>query len=281
MVRSIDFSIVAGNICKTNDLTLIKRVGGGGCKETFQVSTKDGTVLALKIYHPGVKPERTAREIESMTRCFHPGIAKIFSIATFNYEKEEYTYLTEEFIGGGTLSEKLINGIFDIPSVIDLGNQLFSVITHIAELGLVHRDIKPDNILFRENSTQAVVTDFGIVRDLNAESITESFLMSGPGTLGFSAPEQMNNQKPMENWRTDQFACGIVLSMCGLGIHPYGDNIPEIANNIGKYGNTTTIFKERVKTSGLVVLEKMVSAYPARRFRTIPELIMAWNNQGV
>jgi serine/threonine protein kinase len=281
MTASISLSTIAERICATKKYDLVARVGQGGFKETFQVLTKEGESLALKLYQAHAQPERPEREIKAMTRCSHPGIAKIYSVDNFKYDSEDYLYIVEEFIGGGTLNDKLRSGVLDIHTVIDLGNQLFGVLEHISTLGLIHRDIKPDNILFRKNSSNIVVTDFGIVRDLNAESLTATFLPNGPGTFGFMAPELMNNIKPMEDWRTDQFSCGIVLSLSCFNIHPYGREINEIVQTIQRYGNTTLEFRDRVTSSGLIALDRMVSAYPVNRYRTIPELITAWNNQGV
>ena len=138
------------------------------------------------------------------------------------------------------MADHLINhGLLNIHSSLSLGRQLIGAVSHVASLQLVHRDIKPENILFREGSLDPVLTDFGIVRDLQAESITQSWQPRGPGTYLFSSPEQLNNTKTLIDWRSDQFSLGILLSICTFDIHPYEHNDPvpnEIIKNMASRG---------------------------------------------
>jgi len=89
------------------------------------------------------------------------------------------------------------------------------------ELDLVHRDIKPANIMFKEGLETPVLVDFGIVRDLAATSLTQTWSPIGPGTPFFASPEQLNNEKHLIDWRSDQFSLGVTLYFARTARHPY------------------------------------------------------------
>lgn len=271
---------VAVEICAQNQLSLVGKVGQGAYKETFHTRASDGTSSALKIFGENCRIERVERELKAMHRCNHPKIAKLYELGTFEFEGGLFIYTIEEFLGGGTLTEKVNqNGYLDISSSLLLGEQLIDAIEYIESLGLVHRDLKPDNILFREGINEAIITDFGIVRDLNATSLTETWIPTGLCTPFFAAPEQLNNDKDLIDWRTDQFSLGVLLTVCAFGQHPYGSNSPE--NVVAQRGNLSQSFRNEVQNSGLVALERMVALWPAQRFRSPQELKAAWGMQKV
>jgi len=284
MQDNFELKHVALEICKSRNLNLIRKVGEGTFKETFEVSDNNSNHYALKIFRSVEMDTRKEREIKSMLRCDHPGIAKIQDIDTFDFNGDKFLFLLEEYFGGGTLEDRITkNAEKDKEKIIDLGIELINGISHIASLQLVHRDIKPANILFRETSNKPIITDFGIVRDLQATSETKTWLPHGPGTPLYSAPEQLNNEKRLIDWRTDQFALGVTLSFYGFNMHPY-DHLGFIAEHIieevAKWGKISKKFKENIDIVGLPALEKMVSVWPANRYRT-PELLLEnWTNQG-
>lgn len=153
-------------------------------------------------------------------------------------------------------------------------------IAHIAALNLVHRDIKPANILFRDNGLDPVITDFGIVRDLEAESLTATWASRAPGTPYYAAPEQMNNEKYLTDWRTDQFSAGILLSIIALNIHPYDDGSGRTLEAIAERWNTTAEFQEAITKNNYPVIGRMVEGWPVKRYRSVAQLIQDWNKQG-
>lgn len=259
-------------------MQFVSRVGEGTFKQTFHVLGKDGPV-ALKLYKSAISSPREQREINSMLRCQHPNIARLLSVEEYDYDGARLVTLTEEFLEGGTLTEK---GAITVAECLSIGTSLIQAIGHTAGLGLVHRDIKPDNIMFRANGTTPVLTDFGVARDLLESSITPTWAPRGPGTPFFSSPEQLNNQKHLIDWRTDQFGLGATLSFVTLGVHPYlPDGSPQnkVVDLVSSRQGPTDSFLAALGSTGLTVLGKMVSAWPVRRYRTPQDLLGAWAAQ--
>ena len=282
MQPAIDLVPVAQAICGQQGLHFVAKAGEGAFKQTFRVETSDGTAQALKVYKAGYHSERSEREIRAMQTCDHSNIARLTTIDHIDVTGQEHLYTLEEFLGGSTLTERLQrDGLFDAPAVIALGTELIDAVGHIATHQFVHRDLKPDNILFREGTTTPVIVDFGLVRDLSATSLTVDWAMPGPGTPIFAAPEQLNNAKHLIDWRTDQFSLGVVLAICIFGQHPYdrGD-IGTTIQTVATHGQVSAAFTRNVRQSGLGALAKMVAPWPATRFRTTQELATTWALQG-
>lgn len=271
---------VAKSYCALKGCSYKGAVGQGAFKEAYRVEMGDGSELALKVYQPSFSAERTAREMEAMVRCSHPQIARLLLITTFDHEGKSYVISLEEFLAGGRLSDRLSGGAqLPITEVIDLGSLLIDAVGHIAQLRLVHRDLKPDNIMFRDAGMTPVVVDFGLVRDLNQTSITVTWLMRGPGTPYFAPPEQLRNEKALIDWRADQFSLGVLLSLTAFGFHPYGalgDDPVVVVERVAERKGPSATFLAQAQAAGLGALIGMVSAYPIQRYRTPQKLADAW-----
>lgn len=273
---------VAQAICAASGHTFGGGIGQGTFKETFLAITSDGTRLALKVLKPGCSPERSDREVEAMKRCNHPNIIALLELAEFEHAGGKYIYLMEAFMDGGTLEDRLRSGLLKRDEILALGDQLIQAVGHIAEKELVHRDFKPANIMYPSAGAAAVVGDFGIVRDLQKESITKTYLASGPGSPFFSAPEQLNNEKVLIDWRTDQFAIGVTLAIAHFGSHPYRDDGEDDARAISRVAarqGPATNFIAACTAANLPVLKKMVAPWPAARVRTPAALLLEWRTQ--
>jgi len=150
--------------------------------------------------------------------------------------------------------------------------------SYLKDKKLVHRDIKPANIMFRESHDSPILVDFGIVRDLTKTSATLSWLPRGPCTPFFAAPEQLNNEKNLIGWRTDQFGVGVTLAYCLTGKHPYQKakmTADQAIDEVGKKRSYSDEFRDYANKNGLTFILKMIEAWPIRRFSTIETLINA------
>jgi serine/threonine protein kinase len=270
---------VAQAFCAANGHQLVGPVGAGAFKETFHVVLATGEHQALKVYQPGFSPERTSRELGAMQRCSHPNIARLTSFTGFYLDGVQFLLSVEEFLPGGTLSSRLQRGLLNGTEALGIGRQLVSAVAHIASHDLVHRDIKPDNILFRADGVTPVIVDFGLVRDLVRTSLTQTWLMRGPGTPYFAPPEQLRNEKAMIDWRSDQFSLGVVLALAAFGFHPYQDEgVPPTltVDRVAEHGSQCARFVDAARQSGMMFLVRMTAAWPVERFRTPDDLQRAW-----
>lgn len=266
---------VALQICKAEGFTFVGRVGSGAFKHTYHVKDKSRSV-ALKLYQKKVT-ERSEREIEAMKRCDHAHIAKFIALRSTTVGDDEIPYLLEEFLSGGSLSTRV--GTLRSSNIARLGLLLSGAIEHIASQKLVHRDLKPDNIMFRDSSlADPVIVDFGLVRDLSADSLTATFALHGPGTAMFAAPEQLNNQKHLIRRRTDQFGLGVTLAYALFQVHPYaraGDSIEMAVSRVINCEEPAPEFQRGCNEAGLGPLVRMVKPYPVERFPN-GDLLAAW-----
>jgi serine/threonine protein kinase len=272
-----DLEQIARKICQDRSLEFVKPVGEGTFKQTFQVSGSNGS-LALKLYKAVGSSARDRREVDAMLRCNHRNIARLLSVDSYKYGGEQFVAITEEFLPGGTLTSK---GHLTTTACFSIGGQLIDAVSHLAGLGLVHRDIKPDNILFRSDGATPVLTDFGIARDLMDSSLTPTWAPRGPGTPFFASPEQLNNQKYLTDWRSDQFSLGIALAFSTFGDHPYrdaGNSDRDVVDRVSSRQRATKLFVAAADAS-VPALVRMIEPWPVDRYRTPAQLADAWRRQ--
>ncbi len=275
---------VATAVCAATGLTLCGNVGAGAFKATFHVTATNGLSKALKIYNRNNRGARVEREVEAMARCNHPNIARFEALATLEHDGSEYLYSLEEFIAGEALEARLASGLLARPDGIRMGIALVDAVSHIAGHDLVHRDLKPANIILRAKDGSPVIVDFGLVRNLDASSLTETWMPHGPGTPLFAPPEQLNNEKEIIDWRADQFALGVVIAMSLIGRHPYHDDTEQpihVVERVAARGALPEWFRTWATEQSLAPLIRMVQPWPVQRYRLPADLSAAWRGLGM
>lgn len=285
MTEQTAFKKIAEDFCKSRGLKKLEFVGKGAFKETFKVSQFNGLNLALKIADPEkIDSNRSEREISALKRCDTPLVGKLYDYGKFqSNDDRKYLFFLEEYLDGGTLSDKIHNGVLLSPDVVkQYAISLIQALDYLRKINLVHRDIKPDNIMFRGNSDIPVLVDFGIVRDLSESSITKTWMAMGPGTPYYAAPEQLNNEKHMIKWRTDQFSLGIVLGICLTGKHPFselGKPPNDAIISVAQKKKCSQEFRTKIIELGFEGILKMIEPWPVRRFNTPKQLLEYFKNK--
>ncbi|PVY40380.1 protein kinase domain-containing protein [Pontibacter virosus] len=195
----------------------------GGQKTVYFVNQGDKRIT-LKLFHTASKDARMIRELEIYEKFKDlDGIPKISSIQDFEGE----IVVFEEYIEGVTLTDAVSDFIGQDDKVIELTERLVNILTPIWLNDFVHRDIKPDNIILQDGGIP-VLLDFGIARDLGADSLTASGFQ--PHSWPFAAPEQYAGRKELVDYRTDFFSLGVLAYHLYSGTLPFGQTQEEISN---------------------------------------------------
>lgn len=203
---------------KYPSLKLIKAFPESGQKWVFLVDVDPYGVVMLKIIKN--MDERIRREIDIVNQNDIPGVPKVREMSTFTYNGKEYHYLFEEYIDGETLTDVLKRGPMPVKRCLVLLENLLTAVATLENLGIVHRDIKPDNIICASDGTFRLI-DFGIARNLNLASLTLTLMAVGPHTPGYGAPELFQYSKAKINSRADLFSVGVVAYQSVFGVHPF------------------------------------------------------------
>lgn len=165
--------------------------------------------------------QRVQREIEIITQSILSNVPKIYEYKNLNINGQETLFIIEQYISGSNIRVLLQKtGTFSFADAVIVLHQLLSIIVKLENKHLVHRDIKPDNILL-DNDNVLWLLDFGIARHLDMTSITATEEHFGPHTLGYAAPEQYRNIKATIDSRADLFSVGVVFYELITGDNPY------------------------------------------------------------
>jgi len=199
---------------------LIGRGGMGAVYRAIQLSL--GRSVALKILPPDLAQdrqflERFRREADVLCRLSHPNIVTVFDRG----EWEGHPYLVLEYVEGTNLREVMRRGALPAPEALKIVSSVLAALEHAHAHGIVHRDVKPENVLMAKSSI-VKVADFGLSRLLDPDKqtrLTRTHLTLG--TFEYMAPEQRERSKEADE-RSDLYATGVVLYEMLTGELPIG-----------------------------------------------------------
>lgn len=251
----------------------IKRtIGGGGMANVYlaydlildrEVAVK---VLRLEYTHDAEFIARFEREVQSATSLAHPNIVNIYDVG----EESHILYMVMEYVDGMTLKEYIFkNHPVSVETAMQIMKQILSAIATAHNNELIHRDIKPQNILI-DSSGQVKVTDFGIAIALSATSLTQT--NSIMGSVHYLSPEQARGETATK--QSDIYALGILLFELLTGQLPFDGQSPvSIAIKHLQY-DTPSIqeFNPEVSQGVENIVLKATAKNPIHRFQTIAEM---------
>ncbi|MFE9337482.1 Stk1 family PASTA domain-containing Ser/Thr kinase [Streptomyces sp. NPDC007063] len=200
------------------------RVAIGGMATVYRaVDTRLDRVLALKVMHTSLSADETfvtrfIREAKSAARLAHANVVGVFDQGTDG----TYVYLAMEYVEGCTLRDVLRDrGALRPRAALDVLEPVLAALGAAHRAGLVHRDVKPENVLIGDDG-RVKVADFGLVRavDSQTSATTDSIL----GTVSYLAPEQIEDGTATP--RTDLYACGVMLYEMLTGSKPHSGGSP-------------------------------------------------------
>ncbi|MEU6449021.1 LamG-like jellyroll fold domain-containing protein [Streptomyces sp. NPDC046979] len=197
---------------------LLSRLGVGGMGRVFLGRSPGGRLVAVKVVHAELlrRPEfrdRFRREVQAARM-----VSGAFTAPVVDADPDApLPWLVTSYIAGPSLERAVAEqGPFDPRAVLTLAAGLAEALVSIHAAHLVHRDLKPSNVLLAEDGPRVI--DFGIVRSVDADSITGTGHMAG--SPGFMSPEQVNGDEV--TWASDVFCLGAVLAFAATGANPFG-----------------------------------------------------------
>lgn len=269
MKRVFDHYLSAKEICDKQGFSNPTYVADGSFKYTYRASSGNREV-AVKVLDPAkTNVARFERETAAVKSLDSDVILTPLKDGFFDRSDGlRFAYIIEDFLPNGTLSDKIRDtNTLHKSDVILLGRQVVSLFKHLKEKSLAHRDIKPDNILY-DGANNPKVVDFGIVRMINEASITSTWQASGPCTPLYASPEQLNNDKKLIDWKTDQYSTGVVLIEAITGCHPstYPNPISDFdSDRVASRSEHDPSLKVYLNSIGLGIIHKMVAPWPIER----------------
>ena len=197
-----------------------REIGKGGNARIYLARDGDGQRVALKVLHPellvSVAADRFLREIRLCSQLQHPHIARLLDSG----ERDWIVYYVMTYVEGPTLREHLARASrLSHGETMRLADDLLDALDHAHGHGIVHRDVKPENVVMAPEG--AVLLDFGIARAV-AASGSDRLTRSGiaVGTSTYMSPEQITALKEIDR-RSDIYSLGCVLFECLAGSPPF------------------------------------------------------------
>jgi eukaryotic-like serine/threonine-protein kinase len=201
---------------------LARRIGSGGFGVVWLAEDEHlRRAVAVKriVMHDRAVAARAEREARAAARLSHPGIVALYESG----RDEEAVYLVSELVRGRTLAELMEEGELSDRDVLRLGVALCDALAHAHGRGVIHRDVKPGNVIVPDgwagngaNAGVAKLTDFGIARMLGDDALTATGDVVG--TLAYMAPEQAEGREAGEE--ADLYALALVLYEAMSGVNP-------------------------------------------------------------
>lgn len=252
-------------------------IGRGGMADVRSAYDElAGRTVAVKLFRTDLdEPESAARrqaEGRIARELVHPGLVRVYDTS---FEGER-AFLVMELVLGSTLEELAADGPLPLSQVADLGSQLADTLASVHAAEIVHRDVKPSNVLLASAGRgrwRTKLTDFGISRKIDATRLTSTGLLVG--TARYLSPEQAAGEDV--GVASDVYSLGLVLLECLTGEKPYPGNIiettvarltrpPEIPASLGPVAELLCRMTAREPTARPAMVEV------ASRLRSLAEL---------
>jgi len=251
---------------------IIEELGKGGMGKVYKVfDTKIKEKIALKLIKPEIASdretiERFSNELKLARKIRHKNVCGMFDIG----EAEGAHFITMEYVSGEDLKTMIrMSGMLGIGTALSVGKQICDGLIEAHSLGVVHRDLKPTNIMI-DTGGNVKIMDFGIARSLRERGITGPSVLIG--TPEYMSPEQAEAKEV--DYRSDIYSLGIILYEMAAGRVPFeGDTALSIAmKHKGEIPKNPKQFNPNVPDDLSGVILKCIEKNRAKRYQTAAEV---------
>lgn len=265
---------------------MYEEIGHGGMATVYRAHDKRlGRDVAVKVIHRHLRENqevaaRFASEARAVAKVKHPNIVEVYDVSS---EEDPERYLVVELIGGTTLRKVLIeHGSLPAEVAAAIGIQIARGLNHAHQQGVVHRDVKPENVLIETRPpdeargaggprpVRVKITDFGIAKLLDAQGVTSTGQVLG--SPAHMAPEQIEGGDVSA--RSDVFGLGVLLYECMVGALPFeGKNPAQVLRRVldGSFTPPERAFPS-VGAAWSRIVEKALAHKPEDRFPSTGDL---------
>ncbi|MFA8437548.1 Stk1 family PASTA domain-containing Ser/Thr kinase [Pueribacillus sp. YX66] len=251
---------------------LLEVIGEGGMAIVYRAEDLilDRTV-AVKVLRSEFSNDdefilRFRREAESATSLSHPNIVNIYDVG----EEEQVYYIVMEYVKGKTLKEYIREAApLAIEEALSIFTKILSAIRHAHDNHIIHRDIKPHNILITD-SGQVKVTDFGIAMAMTSATITHT--KSVLGSVHYLSPEQAKGSISTE--KSDIYSLGVVLYEMVTGIVPFSGESPVTValKHLQEDYTSPRLLNDQIPQSVEHIINKAMAKEPKQRYDNVAQL---------
>jgi hypothetical protein len=270
---------------KLGTCTLQRLIGQGGMGAVFLAQqSRPRRQVAVKVLFPmaSLTPhqlaaflERFRRETDAAASLEHPNIMPVYEYG----EQQGLAYLVMPYISGGTLRDEMEReGAMALPKVLNYLEQLAAALDFAHERGVIHRDVKPANIL-KTPDGRLLLTDFGLVKIISEERASQVRL-TGPGapvgTPDYMSPEQVLGQ-PVDG-RADLYSLGVILYQMVTGVAPFRGEAPMqiAAQHLQTPPTSPRVFRPDLPVAAEQVILRALAKNPADRYFSGQEMALAF-----
>lgn len=254
---------------------LVERIGDGGMAVVYRAQDQRlGREVAVKMLRPQYASDpgfvqRFRREARAAAALNHPHIANVYDTGEDNGRH----YIVMELLPPRTLKEEIAqHGSLPVERALDIALQVCQALQHAHSRQLIHRDIKPHNILFTPEG-QVKVTDFGIAQALTSDSLTETGTILG--SVHYISPEQAQGHPATP--QSDLYSLGVVLYEMLTGRLPYQGETPvavALQHVQGRYVSMRQ-WNPRIPLAVDQVVQRAMARDPSQRFASAQEMLQA------
>ncbi len=261
-------------------------LGRGGMADVYLATDLRRQVnVAIKVLREDLAedPEfvqRFRREAEALARLDHPYVVRFYSFE----RQERLAFIVMDYVAGSTLRARLLDagGPLPLAETTQILRQVGSALQYAHNEGYVHRDIKPGNILIREDGT-ALLSDFGIARAAETATMT----MGPIGAPAYMSPEQISGREPTA--QTDIYSLGIVLYEMVTGRRPFSGEGGTGSGTMSRMKRIQQqhlreappdpkMFNPQLPAAAAAVILQALEKRPEARWKSVMDMVRAWED---